>query len=135
VIGIWPRHLLMDGTTTKVQRVIDSMGARITALLPFLTPEQVRLYQPLTLPIGLQFGGYLLLAFGFAPASVAGQPRRRKGNRKRKSRKALAPKTAPTANVVAFQPSSKQSQRSSLGRATGPGRLEKIVLGVYLDRS
>jgi hypothetical protein len=92
-----------------VQRVIDSMGTRITAVLPFLTPEQVRLYQPLTLPIGLQFGGYLLLAFGFAPGSVAAQPRRKKGNRKRKPKTALTPKTASTANVVAFQPSAKQS--------------------------
>jgi hypothetical protein len=92
-----------------VQSVIDSMGTRITAVLPFLTPEQVRLYQPLTLPIGLQFGGYLLLAFGFAPASEARQPRRNKGNRKRKPKKALAHKTIPTPNVVAFQPSAKQS--------------------------
>ena len=92
-----------------VQRVIDSMGARITAVLPFLTPEQVRLYQPLTLPLGLQFGGYLLLAFGFAPASVAAQPRRRKGNRKRKPKKALAQKTPPAANVVGFPASHKQA--------------------------
>jgi hypothetical protein len=61
-----------------VQRVADSMGTRITALLPFLTTEQVRLYQPLTLPVGLQFGGYLLLAFGFAPGGEAGQPRRKR---------------------------------------------------------
>jgi hypothetical protein len=92
-----------------VQSVIDSMGTRITAVLPFLTPEQVRLYQPLTLPIGLQFGGYLLLAFGFAPGGEARQPRRNKGNRKRKSRKALAPRTVPPADVVAFRPSARQS--------------------------
>jgi hypothetical protein len=59
--------------------------------------------------IGLQFGAYLLLAFGFAPGGEAAQPRRKKGNRKRKPRNALAPKTASTANVVAFQPSAKQS--------------------------
>jgi hypothetical protein len=92
-----------------VQSVIDSMGTRITAVLPLLTPEQVRLYQPLTLPIGLQFGGYLLLAFGFAPASEARQPRRNKSNRKRKPKKAVVSKTLPMANVVAFQPSAKQS--------------------------
>ena len=92
-----------------VQRVANSMGERVTALLPFLSPEQVRLYQPLILPIGLQFGGFVLLALGLAPASVAAQPRRKKGNRKRKTRKALAPKTAPTANVVAFPPTAKQS--------------------------
>ena len=74
-----------------------------------MTPEQVRLYPPLTLPISLQFGGYLLLAFGFAPASEARQPTRNKGNRKRKPKKALAQRTVPTANVVAFQPSAKQS--------------------------
>jgi hypothetical protein len=92
-----------------VQSVIDSLGTRITAVLPFLTPEQVRLYQPLTLPIGLQFGGYLLLAFGFAPGGEARQPRRNKGNRKRKPKKALAPRTVSTANVVTFPPSAKQS--------------------------
>ena len=92
-----------------VQRVADSMATRITALLPFLTPEQVALYQPMTLPIGLQFGGYLLLAFGFAPASVAAQPRRRKGNRKRKPKKALAQKTPPAANVVGFPASHRRA--------------------------
>ncbi|MGA7324473.1 MAG: hypothetical protein WBX25_08355, partial [Rhodomicrobium sp.] len=96
-----------------VQRVADSMAARITALLPFLTPEQVRLYQPMTLPLGLQFGGYLLLAFGFAPGAKvqqeAKQKRRNNGGRKRKPKKALASKTPPAANVVGFPVSSKQS--------------------------
>jgi hypothetical protein len=91
-----------------VQSVIDSMGTRITAVLPFLTPEQVRLYQPLTLPIGLQFGGYLLLAFGFAPGGRAVRPKRNKANRKRKAKKAPAKQTVPAANVVSFPPSAKQ---------------------------
>ncbi len=85
------------------------MGERVTALLPFLSPEQVRLYQPIILPIGLQFGGFVLLALGLAPGAEAAQPRRKKGNWKRKTRKALAPKTVPAANVVNFPPSAKQS--------------------------
>ncbi|MGA7328608.1 MAG: hypothetical protein WBX25_29995 [Rhodomicrobium sp.] len=92
-----------------VQRVADSMGEHVTALLPFLSPEQVRLYQPLILPIGLQFGGFILLALGLAPGGEAAQPRRKRGNRKRKTRKALATRTAPATNVVGFPPSAKQA--------------------------
>ncbi|MGA7329405.1 MAG: hypothetical protein WBX25_34220 [Rhodomicrobium sp.] len=85
------------------------MGERVTALLPFLSPEQVRLYQPLILPIGLQFGGFILLALGLAPGAEAAQPRRNKRNRGKRGRKALAQKTPPAANVVGFPASSKQS--------------------------
>jgi hypothetical protein len=90
-----------------VQGVADSMGARIIAVLPFLTPEQVQLYQPLTLPIGLQFGGFFLLALGISPRprstkpAEGGQTRRGKQNRKRGSQKRPAKKTLGTAaNVV-----------------------------------
>ena len=85
------------------------MGERVTALLPFLSPEQVRLYHPLILPIGLQFGSFVLLALGLAPRTEARQPRRKKGNRGRKPRKALAQKTPPAANVVGFPASHRRA--------------------------
>ncbi len=83
------------------ERIEDSMARRISAALPFLTEEQVALYQPLALPVGLQLGGFLMLALGLAPKSPeAGQPRRKKGNRKSKrTRKSQAQ----TAKVVPFR--------------------------------
>ena len=68
------------------------MAKRISAALPFLTVEEVVLYQPLLLPLGLQLSGFLMLGFGFAPKSTElSQPRRKKG--KRKPRKTSRPKT------------------------------------------
>jgi hypothetical protein len=82
------------------QRVEDPMAARISAVLGFVTAEQVALYQPLFLPVALQLGGFLMLAYGFGPRlTEAGQPRRKKGNRKpRKPRK-------PSAKMVQAVPS------------------------------
>jgi hypothetical protein len=42
----------------------DSMARRIVAYLPFLTKEQVQLYQPMLLPMGLAVVGSLLIAIG-----------------------------------------------------------------------
>jgi hypothetical protein len=80
------------------------MAKRISAALPFLSAEDVELYQPLLLPLGLQLSGFLMLGFGFAPKAPKpaelGQKRRNQGNRKprkpRPGKKALG--TA--ANVV-----------------------------------
>ena len=44
--------------------VDDSMAKRLVAYLPFLTKEQVLLYQPLLLPLGLAIIGSLLIAIG-----------------------------------------------------------------------
>jgi hypothetical protein len=67
------------------ERTVNSMAARISAVLPFASVEQVELYYPLSLPIALQLGGFLMLAFGFAPeGTVAGQTRRKRQNRKPK---------------------------------------------------
>lgn len=44
----------------------NSMADRITAVLP-VTEQQVRIYQPLLLPLALQIGGFVLLALGLAP--------------------------------------------------------------------
>ena len=52
------------------ERIEDSMAVRISTVLPFLTEEQVALYQPLALPLALQLGGFLMLSFGFAPGIV-----------------------------------------------------------------
>jgi hypothetical protein len=74
------------------ERTVNSMAARISAVLPFASVEQVELYYPLSLPIALQLGGFLMLAFGFAPEGTElGQTRRKKGNRKtRRTKKSNA---------------------------------------------
>jgi hypothetical protein len=76
------------------------MAKRISAALPFLSVEDVELYQPLLLPLGLQLSGFLMLGFGFAPRPAeSSQPRRKKGNRKpkRSNKKALG-----SASVLPF---------------------------------
>jgi hypothetical protein len=56
--------------------VDDSMAKRLIAWFPFLTKEQVQLYQPMLLPMGLAFFGSLMIAIGaaggheLAPASA-----------------------------------------------------------------
>jgi hypothetical protein len=83
------------------QRIGDSMAQRISAVLGFVSAEQVAIYQPLALPAALQLGGFLMLAWGFAPRVELSQPRRKKGNRK--PRKAKQPnKALGTATVVNF---------------------------------
>src|SRR5271157_3337354 len=49
------------------ERVENSMALRISSALPFITSAQVELYQPLVLPLGLQLGGFLMLALGLSP--------------------------------------------------------------------
>ncbi len=68
------------------ERTVDSMAARISAVMPFASVEEVELYYPLSLPIALQLGGFLMLAFGFAPGQTEpeAKTRRKKGNRKSK---------------------------------------------------
>lgn len=48
------------------ERVEDSMGVRIAAMIPGLTPEQVQLYQPVFLPVALFLFANFLIAFGLA---------------------------------------------------------------------
>src|SRR5271157_3530122 len=50
-----------------VERVENSMALRISSALPFITSAQVEMYQPLVLPLGLQLGGFLMLALGLSP--------------------------------------------------------------------
>ncbi|MCV0371091.1 winged helix-turn-helix transcriptional regulator [Filomicrobium sp.] len=47
------------------EKVEDSMGSRVAALFPFLTPGQVATYQPITLPVSLFFFGQFFPALGF----------------------------------------------------------------------
>ncbi len=49
------------------ERVENSMALRISSALPFITAADVELYQPLVLPLGLQLGGFLMLALGLSP--------------------------------------------------------------------
>lgn len=42
----------------------NSMGERIAALIPGVTPDDVTLYQPVLLPVALFLGGNLFFAFG-----------------------------------------------------------------------
>jgi hypothetical protein len=48
----------------KKQGVVvdDSMAKRLIVWFPFLTKEQVQLYQPMLLPMGLAFFGSLMIA-------------------------------------------------------------------------
>lgn len=43
---------------------LDSMGKRIAALMPWLTPAQASIYQPMLLPVALLMFGSFLVAFG-----------------------------------------------------------------------
>ena len=56
-----------------IQRQEDPMARRIAAVLP-VSQQTVELYQPLLAPLALQLGGFLLLAFGFAPAGREADP-------------------------------------------------------------
>jgi hypothetical protein len=52
----------------------DSMARRIIAYLPFLTKEQVQLYQPMLLPMGLAIVGSLLIAIGVRRKAAKVEP-------------------------------------------------------------
>lgn len=52
--------------TLGARREIDSMGIRLSAILPWITARQVQTYQPLLLPAALFMFGNLLVAFGIA---------------------------------------------------------------------
>ncbi len=71
-------------------RVEDSGTKRITAVLPFLSADNVRLYQPLILPVAFQLGAFLMLALGLSPRgkepAPATQPEQQ-AKKKRKPRK------------------------------------------------
>lgn len=60
------------------KREVDSMGARVAALLPWVTARQVQIYQPMLLPLALFLFGNLLVAFGIAsfagPVMIAAKP-------------------------------------------------------------
>lgn len=53
--------------------VDDSMARRLVAYLPFLTKEQVQLYQPMLLPMGLAIIGSLLVAIGVRRKATVSQ--------------------------------------------------------------
>ncbi len=53
------------------QKEENGMAKRIHGVLPFLSIENIELYQPLLLPIGLQLGGFLMLALGLSPKEGA----------------------------------------------------------------
>ena len=78
--------------TSPVQRIEDHMAARITAVMSFVSAEEVATYFPLLLPGAFQLLGFGMLAFGFSPKETKGetelgQKRRNKGNRKPKDPK------------------------------------------------
>src|SRR5271157_4017098 len=75
-----------------VERIENSMALRISSALPFITSAQVELYQPLVLPLGLQLGGFLMLALGLSPhrqnVTVGVTPSVTKTERKPRKKKA-----------------------------------------------
>lgn len=56
--------------TLGAEKVEDSMGTRIAALIPGVTPTQVQTYQPVLLPVALFLFGNLLVSFGLAGSNA-----------------------------------------------------------------
>jgi hypothetical protein len=82
--------------------VDDSLAKRLVAYLPFLTKEQVSLYQPLLLPLGLAIIGSLLIAIG-----VRGQPKKQVDHHQldhAAEKPAQSPSTQPTHEILAPVP-------------------------------
>jgi hypothetical protein len=86
------------------ERVEDSMARRISAAMPFLTAADVELYQPLVLPLGLQLGGFLMLALGLSPRRA--EPESKVKRRPRK--KAVAKLKAKRLGTVVNFPSARK---------------------------
>jgi hypothetical protein len=82
------RKAYMAAPATRTE---DSGTLRITAVLPFLPAEKVRLYQPLILPVSFQLGAFLFLALGLSPRAkpepVQASEKAAPAARKRKPRK------------------------------------------------
>lgn len=57
------RRLEAELATAGTEMPEDSMGIRIAAILPFLTPKQVATFQPATWPVALFLLGNFLIAF------------------------------------------------------------------------
>lgn len=90
------------------ERVEDSMAKRISAAMPFLTAEDVELYQPLVLPLALQLGGFLMLALGLSPKErIEPKP---KARRKPRKKAAVKPK-AKLGTVVDFPANAKRATK------------------------
>jgi hypothetical protein len=67
------------------ERVEDSMAKRISAAMPFLTVADIETFQPLILPLGLQLGGFLMLALGLSPRRAEPEPKVEKRRRRKKA--------------------------------------------------
>jgi hypothetical protein len=101
---------LKELSDKPVERTVDSMATRISAVIPFASVEQVELYYPLSLPIALQLGGFLMLAYGFMPKPIeAAQPRRKKANRKPAKPKAPKPPKKALGEVVSLRDHQKRA--------------------------
>jgi len=74
------------------EKIADSMGSRMAQVLP-LTQAQIALVQPMLLPVALQLGGILFLAFAAAP-SAAETPVKRKARTPAPKPPASKPETA-----------------------------------------
>lgn len=94
-------------STKPAERVEDSMAKRLSSVTG-LTVENIETYQPLTLPFGLQLGGFALLALGLAPR--AKEEPKPKARRKPRKKAAVKPK-AKLGNVVDFQTTAKRATK------------------------
>jgi hypothetical protein len=90
------------------ERVENSMAVRISAALPFITATDVELYQPLVLPLGLQLGGFLMLALGLSPRRAEPEPKP-KAKRKPRKKAAAKPKAKTLGNVVNLHGAARQA--------------------------
>lgn len=80
-------------------KVEDPMASRLSAVLPFLTAEQIQIFQPLLLPFGLQIGGFLFIALGLQPNKVV--PPVSKPRKKAKARTKTTPRKDTPLNTPA----------------------------------
>lgn len=98
------RDAAKDLAAAPAPKPDDSTADRLTAALP-VTAEQVRIYQPLLLPLALELAGFVFLAIGFAPrreektAPVAKKKPKAKARQKPKAK----PQVAKVENVIPFR--------------------------------
>jgi hypothetical protein len=100
-----------DGLSTiPVKRAEDSMATRISAVVPGLSVQQVEIFQPLLLPMGLEVGGFLMLALGLSPKRREPEPQVQ-AKPKAKKKPTAKPKKRESGAVVAF-PAANDNRRA-----------------------
>jgi hypothetical protein len=79
----------------------DSLARRLTAILPFLTKEQVQLYQPLLLPMTVSIMGTILIAVGLRRKKKPQEKLQEKPPAKEEPKVEVVPEPAPMPKAAA----------------------------------